>query len=847
MSLVDPQTGTTKDLQYDVLYTLLSLLTSVSSMVISFSVIGMKIHPLHWYPRRTLTVDLQVKDLPTINKRISDKSDILPRSSVNEPVCARKGLEDDQQENLSYSRQELDKRDEGFSSMPNSSPRKTKGFGIRSFISGILCGAGVSGMHFISQAGVVNEKMTKFNIPLVILSVVMSCAISWIGFWVLFVKLALQLRQRWYKRLGVAALLAVSCAMSATSYYREEGTQVFEMNNDQSKAMQAAIQAIINIFLPMCGFIIVGSSICYTRSHRRSQALRQRILLAACVFDERGNVLTTVDGRLPVRELKTGDELPFPSRNRTFGERILGRKYTNRHQDLMSPDHPAFLHCMRRSWHARLEKTDSSTVDHKFQPTRTSPVIISAERRLQVGVFKTPRSPFVSGSQFMTPKITCGGFGVEKTVIINLVEQPAILKGAAGRFVETFSQTWTDIVAKVLGCSAPNQSGPKAILYDRILEIGYETSEVSGAQTTNGEGTHPQIRGNGQMMFMIYQTTNRSESAKYETGGYCFSLPYYVCKILASDMAISTTIARDTLRDLLHFYRAGNSTGLAESVVYCGLCVAQALPYEGLHLLVDPLRRHSIPMLPILQISHPNLKDLNSSLLPITELSTLFSMMKKVGGLKYDDIVASNAAKTRSGHSDDALALITSAASALCSTLLPTYLKSEVLKNLRLYPQLMSLNSDTNKSGPSVPSYLICFRTVISAEVEIPMSDAWSSFESYSIQSEGVGRSRVAHQNLGLFPDKASSLVSPSSTRKSYGSTPRRQEILHVAQEDTPVPVGEIDLASIIREINSEIHLRSVDDDQLAFLNPLNSEEPVVPWTTRMALQLLMKSTTDTP
>lgn len=218
MSLVDPQTGTTKDLQYDVLYTLLSLLTSVSSMIISFSVIGMKINPFHWYPRRTPTSDPQIKDLSSTDRRITDKSGILPKSFVDGPLCARKGPDNNEQEKLPSFRPGLNKRDEGYLSVANSPPRKVKGFAIRSFIAGILCGAGVSGMHFISQAGVVNGKMTKFNTPLVILSVVMSCAISWIGFWVLFVKLALQLRPRWYKRLGVAALLAVS--VSTMHYVR---------------------------------------------------------------------------------------------------------------------------------------------------------------------------------------------------------------------------------------------------------------------------------------------------------------------------------------------------------------------------------------------------------------------------------------------------------------------------------------------------------------------------------------------------------------------------------------------------------------------------------------------------
>ncbi|KAG0151699.1 hypothetical protein CROQUDRAFT_667720 [Cronartium quercuum f. sp. fusiforme G11] len=823
LRLVDPQNHMTKDLKYNVLFTLMSLVTSISSMVIAFSVIGLKLPTFQWFTHRDHTKDSNSKKILSIDSQISEKSnnpvDYLP------PRLLKDGRFENTAETPTLT---------GHGLNPKATHRDFTGFCIRSFISGIICGSGVCGMHFISQAGIVNERLTKYNMPLIFLSVLLSYCVSWFAFWILFVKLAPQLRQTWYNRLGVAGILTLAVgsmhyvAMLATSYYREEGKPETNTDSSQSNAVQAVIEAIVNIFAPLCCLIIVISSIHYTRVRRKAQALRQRILIAACVFDEHGNVLTTADGQLPVRELKLDDELPFTSSKMSIGEWILGRKYTNCHQDLISTQHPAFLQCMRRSWDMKCEKRSwlGSLKSVERNPPCVKPRSLDPQ---------TPRSPFSSGSPFVTPKITSIGFGAEQTVVVNLVNNSEVLQTATMRFVDAFFQTWNETVAKFLAPSNLSLA-PQAVLYDQILEIGHETIVSSRTQDA--------VRGNGQMMFMVYQTRNRSASAKYEEQGYRFNDTYHVSKVFASDMAISPSVASDTLRDLRRFHQAGTSTGLAESVVYCGLCVAQALPYDGLQILVDPARRHSIPMLPILQLPHSSPKDRDLSLLPTAELELLRVLMKRVGSLKHEDIVASNAAEAQSGCPSRITALVTSAASALCNALLPKRVASGLLKNLRLYPHLILLNPANPASGPSMPSYLMCFRGVVSPEIEIPKSDSWSPFESYCIQSEGVSQAHGDLQRPGNSPIRSlsSNVVSPVSTLRTPHSALQRANTVQGSPAAYSADNGDINLASIIQDINAEFILREAIESSSTRLRHSPREEELLPWTHHMALEILMKS-----
>lgn len=864
MQLIDRQGDVIKQLEYDILYTFLSLLTSISSMVISFSIIGIKSTRFRWLTGNKATAESNSTGMKRDHRHLSDHTQLKAMSLSERLFCSVKQALPSLRQTSASTPLEL------------RSPRTTRGFGLRCFLAGTLCGAGVSGMHFISQAGIVNQKMMQYDMVLVALSVVISCLTSWFGFWILFVKIAPQLRQSWYTRMSVGGVLAIAvssmhyvsilkssppitapvhesdmvqisiswskCAMSATMYYSTLGTTIEVVSTSESNAVQIAIEVIVNTFAPLCCFIITGSSIYHTRAQRKAQALRQKVLLAACVFDENGNILTTADGQLPVRELKFGDELHLTSPNRSFSERILGRKYANRHHDLISPQHPAFLHCMRLSWDLRCEKNVSEVKRKTAKQSRKSktPRPRTPDRRSARSSHKPSRSPFLPGSPFMTPRILNSGFGTERSTIMTMVENSDVLKGAAVRFVDTFSKTWEEIVTRFLG---PATQTPRAILYDQILQIGHEelTEKVvpQGSENPTPDPPAPS-RGNGQMMFMVYQTRSSSESTRYEEQGYRFNNPYYVSKAFASDMAISPKTASETLRDLLRFHKAGVSTGVSEGVVYCGICVAQALPYEGLKFLVDPLRRHSIPMLPILQLPHPDLIDQDSSLLPMTELGQLLCMVKKLGGLKHEDIMALNAAEARFGCASPISVLLTSAASALTNALLPNDLAPSVLKSLKLHPQLTLLNSNFSESGPTIPSYMLCFRGMVSTEVEIPPSDAIIPYKSFQIQWEGAWRPLC--DGSKREPPKPSATVSPTNLRYLRRGALQSPGSVVDCGPRAAVRFGEIDLESIIQDINAD----SLKQDRLgappSILTCTSKDGDIATWTPELALELVIKS-----
>ncbi|KAK4702911.1 hypothetical protein P7C70_g3315, partial [Phenoliferia sp. Uapishka_3] len=681
-------------LSYDIGYTLLSLVVACLSMIIAFSLVGLRVTPRSWsWLRRA----------PKAQDSESGSDSELPLSESEDAYKETKtDLETEEDD---------DGGDFGLH------PAKVSTVGVLTILgAGFLCGGGIAAMHYVGQVSINSVPRVTNTGWIVFLSVLIAILAVSLGLYLLFVILRPKLDHRWYKRLGVAMILGFGTSLM--HFVALLGTHYFTMEGDGAPASGATskrlIIALVATVGPVCCISLLAIAIIGQAQVVRNMAQRQRIIVAVALFDQQGLMLVQPDGLLPSAEIaalskgpkeddddagKSGESssafarfwAPFFRKNRLSLE-AMSQKLTK--------DDPAFIAFLRTSWSWR-----------SWRPQSTG--------------YRPSTSMSILSNRSFTPKGPSGNSYGRKPGL-HLPEDNL------NQAISTFEQAALDLSNRLSGSrQEPKVTG---VLYDGILKTGHFTvsSKTSGDNFTVTQG---------QMLVLTRRIKSATERDSFLERGFTFAEPQDAAKITADTLVVPQARVFDFFKDVYRFSRFGVVRRIEPAKIYVGILIVQALPRSGIRLVVDNKMHHSIPIAELGSFSaHAPMRDsLVSAPLNPDLVDSVARGTQDLAGQSLAELVE---AQHHLHHSHNATLLrsqiVTSLMPLLHRTLSPE-LRAHIYQRLIVTPTLIPLLNQTH-SALAPESYLVCLKVIVPAAVELPGRPNWLSYALYKAQNECVNR-----------------------------------------------------------------------------------------------------------
>lgn len=223
-------------------------------------------------------------------------------------------------------------------------------------------------------------------------------------------------------------------------------------------------RVITGLIAGLAAIACITTVLSVSLAHRRMLAnkARQRgVVLAAAIFDERGNVLVTPDGILPVYNLGNLDQLATAQQSARFQSRLLKSHHryswnrfdeeslnSSAHDFDLTNNHPAFIASLRSTWAWKLPGS--------FPQTDHSPVSGHPSSLESLGFDQAATKESHDQSHGLhTPRMFGSGGSVSP------------LNQGSGKFLARFTEAVAGIATEVTG--SPKSSWMLGVLYDRIL------------------------------------------------------------------------------------------------------------------------------------------------------------------------------------------------------------------------------------------------------------------------------------------------------------------------------------------------------------------------------------------
>ncbi|GAA5944147.1 hypothetical protein JCM3775_001080 [Rhodotorula graminis] len=616
-------------------------------------------------------------------------------------------------------------------------------------LAGIVCGGGIAAMHYIGQVSINSVPRVTNSWWTILLSVLIAMFCVTVGLYILFVIFRPKLQHSWYKRVLVAGILAVGVtlmhfvALLGTHYWAIQGE---DLRTGSDQGTKTVIIAIICVVAPICCILLLVFAYLGQQRALHQKAARHRIMLSTAIFDQHGLLLVHPDsGLLPSAKI-------YPSRTNeqdkfsiwhviTSGNRL--RLDANKVK--LQRSDPAFVAFLKMSWAWRSQKQPGEAAAVGDDVNATSFGGVGAASRTGEGV----------------------GAG-------RLSEADDEMTGSEAeglrRSVLSFEMAGEEIASELTG--APNLKA-LGVLYDSILKIGHYqvSSKSSGDQFVVTQG---------QMLILARRLRNNAERDALVARGYVFAEPANVARITSSAYAVPNDRVLEYFRSVYRFTRTGVAKRLERGRLYGGVLMLQALPGEGLHVVVDERQHHSLPMTDLASLVDPRQDRARpaASSLPTTTLDAVVEALHHLGGQSLLDLVNTSSPSHGGAVTGDLHSLVVQTLRPYLERVLTPAALDTLLPRLHIAPTVIPLTARTGPTygadGLAKDSYLVCLKAVIPSSVTFPGARLnWLPFPLYQAQSECVTRASGAAASSGRRPATGGSTTEAArfgSSGRSEGS-----------------------------------------------------------------------------
>ncbi|KDE08785.1 hypothetical protein MVLG_00891 [Microbotryum lychnidis-dioicae p1A1 Lamole] len=808
-----PSTEPPRPLSYNVGYTLLSLVVACLSMVIAFSSIGLRLDGRRKnrdgsnvgqvdeeYEYVLGSPELELEVTKSKISRGDDKarseppervtaglpggaktahpSDTTPKHGVSKLAhislpgrtkgrCSRKQFN-----------KNLDEEEDGgeFGVVPAS----VSILGVAKILgAGCICGGGIAAMHYVGQLAI-NSVPRVTNTPYIIfLSILIAMVAVSVGLFLLFVVLRPKLEHRWYKRAGIAMILAV--ATTLMHFVALLGTQYYAIQGSTSKPATTSrnlILALVSVVAPVCCLSLLVFAVISQQRLLRRMAARQRIVVATAIWDGHGRLLVReADGLLPSSTLfpkvekakPTGVLEWFGLRNRLSLEssnKKLGRF-----------DH-AFVALLRASWAwkeqslATVTRVDSevgATHDARRGSTISSQADVHARdygaREFVAQAASAPGRPSLP-VDVETDDQDEGHYDLESQEGDFDDDAYERMRSA----VLGFEVAGREIATELVGSPKLSANG---VLFDQILNTGHfeVSSRDSGDKFTVTQG---------QLLMLTRRIRSRAERDALLARGYTFVEPAAAARVTATAFAVPTDRVYDHFRDAYRFARFMSQRRYTRGRFYGAALVVQALPGEGLQLVVDEKQHHSLPMVELASLVRSSAERVwkQHTSLPLATLDGMLETVRQLQGRTLLELVQSTTPFTP--ESAQIHSLLVHMLRPFIDRVFSSDCMDFLLPRLVVIPTLIPLTTHQgpiySADGLTADAYLVCLKAVVPSAVNLANAPLnWIPYSLYKAQNDCIARyerQRRARLNLAARTTQhaSSSTAGSGSASVSVGS-----------------------------------------------------------------------------
>ncbi|GAA5820515.1 hypothetical protein JCM11251_003025 [Rhodosporidiobolus azoricus] len=646
-------------------------------------------------------------------------------------------------------------------------------------MAGIVCGGGIAAMHYVGQVSINSVPRVTNNWYTILLSVIIAMACVSVGLYILFVIFRPKLQHSWYKRVIVAMILGVGVtlmhfvALLGTHYWAIEGQSLESGNNDGTKTL---IIALICVVAPVCCILLLIFAFIGQQRILRQRLARHRIILSTAIFDQQGLLLVQPEsGLLPSAKI-------YPSKSNeaekvSFLQMLgIGNRLSLQASKLkLARSDPAFIAFLKMSWAWRSKRGPV--------PGGSNAAFAGAPGAEQESAYGG------TGSR-------SGEDGGEVTGISTprLSEAEDEMTGSEAeimrRSVLSFEMASEEIATQLTGSNDLKVLG---VMYDSILKIGHfqVSSKSSGDRFTVTQG---------QMLVLARRLKNNAEREALVARGFVFAEPGAVSRVTSNAYAVPTERVFDYFRDVYRFTRFGVVKRLDRGRLYGGLLMLQALPGEGLHVVVDDRQHHSLPMTEVAALVDPSCDRSKFASYPhlVTTLEDTIEALEELGGKSLSELVAYSQGSSKDPAGQLRNAIVNTLRPHI-ERLLSTANLSVLLSRITVAPHLIPLTSRTGPlyggEGLVKDSYFICLKAVVPSSVTLPGPRLhWLPFSLYQAQSECVSKASGSTVS-GPRPNTGGSVVESARfgggwSASSQASGGRKASVSDHFGGESDVPFG---------------------------------------------------------
>lgn len=509
--------------------------------------------------------------------------------------------------------------------------------------------------------------------------------------------------------------------------------------------------AIICVVAPICCILLLVFAYFGQQRVLHQKASRHRIMLSTAIFDQHGLLLVHPDsGLLPSAKI-------YPSR-------------TN------EPEKFSLWQVITSGNRLRLDA-------NKVKLQRSDPTFVAFLKLSWTWRTQKPSADAAAGAAGDEATSTFGGVGTvsrpgDEVDAGRLSEADDEMTGSEAeglrRSVLSFEMAGEEIASELTG--TPNLKA-LGVLYDAILKMCVFSCVLSASvlasltafdllnsghfQVSSKSAGEAFTVTQGQMLVLARRLRNNAERDALVARGYVFAEPSAVARVTSSAYAVPNERVLEYFRSVYRFTRTGVVKRLDRGRLYGGLLMLQALPGEGLHVVVDERQHHSLPMTDLASLVDPwqDPARFAGSSLPVTTLDRVVDALEQLGGQTLLDLVNTSDAP---GAAAELRALVVQTLRPYLERVLTSTTLDSLLPRLHVAPTLIPLTARTGPTygadGVAKDSYLVCLKAVIPSSITFPSVRLdWLPFPLYQAQSECVTRASGAAATSGRRPQTGGS------------------------------------------------------------------------------------------
>ncbi|RUS32142.1 hypothetical protein BC938DRAFT_476203 [Jimgerdemannia flammicorona] len=432
----------------------------------------------------------------------------------------------------------------------------------RILLGGFTAGSGICGMHYCGEFAIVFFTV-EYQLHYVLASLVIGIAATTTALWIFF-----ELRSRWeggwYKRTTCAMIMGV--AVCGMHYISMVGTRYYIPNKEIPPNPLISPYALVTIMTVIVVSGCAGLVVIAFLGHRGKDLVRKRarqIVLDMVIFDERGKVLVTSDGVLPMEDID---------------HELFAKSQDDEINVIM---HPVFH---------RLFQT---TCDWKTKPNPT-------ELEHPLRTVMTEKQEFSESESHFICKFMDAAQQLSKSLKLSLSEM--------GILFDSVLNTGTiedSMPAKhLLGYNQVIETVSVTPDSDETKQSDWALVKVEEAQNHSFQC----LKNKGQHLFLVQKIGKGESVQRFTQHGYRFSDPAFISDVMGSKLSVPKDVMVEHFRDMWAYVTTGMNMGDAAEVsqrgggVFVGLLMivhGEKGQSEDLQIVVDKTKRYTLPLVEV--------------------------------------------------------------------------------------------------------------------------------------------------------------------------------------------------------------------------------------------------------